>query len=703
MEARSELTAIQKSLILSLMGLNAFIPFARLVMLLIDITFSVPVDSANLTFHVAIVPFQLAVIYAYFSGFIPLRVLGVICTEVACLAFLSLGNFLEPHIGPIWMMGSLYLTFFIQIDLVSDKKLKFFCYIKPLIGVLVFGFLSGEIELKANNEIMAIVSVVAFGIIGVYSSIAIESSKARLVTALRETELQLSTIISTVPVGLFVFSGEGQITLANTACFQMLECNVASEIGDKLRSFKNKNDKMPTLQSLAQEIIDYIASKSTDKFDFGQTQYRDKALHWLGQTTVWNGRPAAIVVIKNVTDIVNLERSQAETQFKHVMLRSISHELKTPTNGALHSIQALARVQVNSDYAKEKLEIAEVSCRHLLLLIDDLLDFSLLISGTFCLCLANFDLRKILGDSVELIRLISSKKKIRLVTHFDPFLPEFIYSDQQRISQVLMNFLNNAVKHTPKRGQIDISAILTTDYQMEISVKDTGHGIAPEKVSTLLHIFADQPTASLFSQGVSIGLHISNMIARQLGEAPICLKSDLANGSCFSFKSRISQKNIESVLSLSLTLYNTEEGVVPQPLRHFKLKSKKFPPILVVDDTPFNRCIIVEILRASGMSCAEASTGKEAFDYTIQRAKNGNPIKVVVMDFEMPEMNGPTACLAILAKLKELGLTAPKVIAHTAYSSEEDKQLCKAVGMVDFLGKPSTREAIVATISKHLY
>jgi len=497
--------------------------------------------------------------------------------------------------------------------------------------------------------------------------------------------------------------------LTNRACLDYLGCNDSSKLISKICEFSYKQGtaQYPDSKSLGADIFHYIRSMSHDLADFGQVHNNDKAFHWLGQKTTWNSKPAVVFVIKDITDVLNLERTQVESRFKNVLLRSVSHELKTPTNGILHSVQAILRERDVSPFAKEKLEIAEVSSKHLLLLIGDLLDFSQLLSSKFSLSLSNFNIRKLLSECVELMRLIADKKKLRLVKHFDPLLPETIYSDSNRLSQVMLNLLSNAVKFTPKRGKIEVRALLTDSMQMEISVTDNGIGISPENFSKLYHSFGRIENSILINpQGTGLGLHISNMLAKQLGEKPISLKSKPSEGSCFSFIVNIGNKVNRYQCQLSETSTGEYDGLdeisSAQKVYSFKLRSRRLPPVLVVDDSPFNRCIITDILALANIECAEASTGKEAFEYVVRRAHSDKPVKVVVMDFEMPEMNGPTACIAIHKHLQELGLQLPKVIAHTAYSSDEDIRICREAGMIDYLAKPSPREVILSTIGKHL-
>mmetsp|Transcript_9288 Transcript_9288/g.17781 ORF Transcript_9288/g.17781 Transcript_9288/m.17781 type:complete len:695 (-) Transcript_9288:22-2106(-) len=694
---------MQKALIAMLIFLNFTVPAMRLAIQAYEKFYSLPLDNSSFIFHSFIVPFQLLVIVAFFKGLIPQRTIGIFVSEIACFAFLTLGNFVEPHLNVIFEMGSLYITFFVQAPLIDNNKARFFVHIKPLVTVVGCGFASGALYIKALDEGIILLCIFTYGVIGVWSSMSVEQIKDDLVKSLEETKMQLMTVLSAVPVGILVFT-PGKVELINDTCLGLLDCKRTSEVLDKVKELRHQQDQQRPSQSIMGNLLSYFNSPSTQQEDFGQTLLNDKALHWIGQKTTWNSMRAVVVVVKDVSSVLKLERSQNESRFKNVLLRSVSHELKTPTNAIIHSLQSLAKDQQVSKEAKEKLQVAEVSCKHLLLIIGDLLDYSQLVSAKFRLSPTPFNLRKVLNDSVELMRLIAHKKKISLSTFFDPLLPEIVFSDKNRLSQVLLNLLSNAVKFTNKKGKIEVLATLTDDFKLEVAVKDTGVGIAPKDINKLFHTFSTLETSAFINpHGTGLGLHISNMLAKQLGNSTIAVTSALNKGSCFSFRVNIYQEMQASKILFSQTDYEVEDTNTVQPVYSFKLKTKKHqPPVLVVDDAPFNRVVLTEVLKQSGVECSEASSGQEALEYVVKRAREGFPVKLVIMDYEMPIMNGPTACKAIMSSLLHQGFEQPKVIAYTAYSSEEDIKVCLDSGMVDFLPKPSHKDVLLSIVRKYI-
>eukprot|EP00359_Climacostomum_virens_P009351 CAMPEP_0204902660 /NCGR_PEP_ID=MMETSP1397-20131031/3802_1 /ASSEMBLY_ACC=CAM_ASM_000891 /TAXON_ID=49980 /ORGANISM="Climacostomum Climacostomum virens, Strain Stock W-24" /LENGTH=692 /DNA_ID=CAMNT_0052071197 /DNA_START=69 /DNA_END=2147 /DNA_ORIENTATION=+ len=664
------------------------------------------VHSISVHMQALLLLFNLGILLGYLKGALALNELGILCSEIASTTLLMVGNFHQPGLYPVWLMGSLYLTFFVQADLFQSSVLKFLCYTKPLLVVPILGIFSGSISITEADEVVLCIFIISLtGVVAVYSYMSQEDTKSKLTQAFSETEGQLALVISAVPVGIFVLTRAGDIVLHNKACLNILAIDNSTEILSSIQGLKYMKDSVtePASHCLLQTISSYIEGDSAEKAHFGLTYSEGKILSWIGQKTTWRTIPSVVVVIKDVTAVVKLERAQAESRLKNIILRSVSHELKTPTNGILHSVQAASLGKNTPPWVRDKLEIAEVSCKHLMLMIDDLIDYSMLLSEKFSLTKSFFSVREVLDDCAELMQLIADNKKISLELEVDPLVPEIVYSDSKRVSQVVLNLLSNAVKFTPKRGSIKVLAVLTDNLKLEVSVIDTGIGIAPQNISRLFHIFTGfESTDDLHPQGTGLGLQISNMLAKRLGQKAISVESTVNKGSCFSFVIDFHQSVHPLNLVFSQTNYACEDTNSAQKVPAFMSKTKKFPPVLVVDDSPFNRLVMTDILSLSNIDCAEANTGKEALDYVVKRALDQKPVKLVIMDFEMPEMNGPTACKAILSKLLQNGCEVPTVIAHTAYSSKEDIQTCLDSGMVDYLPKPSTRDTITSMISKYL-
>mmetsp|Transcript_14213 Transcript_14213/g.26816 ORF Transcript_14213/g.26816 Transcript_14213/m.26816 type:complete len:710 (-) Transcript_14213:18-2147(-) len=706
MESEVRISPIHKGLVLVLMYSNASIPIARLLMMLLETYLGKEPDMLGILLHSCfLVPMHLIVFLSYKLGFLSLRALGILCAEISINVLYLLGFVVEPHLCPVWIMTSFYLTFFVQECFVKSNIARAVCFIKPQACVLIMGLASGQIYLKQKHDIIVVLTLGLFAVISVMSFMASENEKKELVTKLHETKQQLTAIISAVPVGIFVMTKKETLNSPNSYCLNLLGCTCPAAVADKIRglTYKTGTAQYSKSAQLIDDLNHYIDSNANEIAEFGQTEINDRLLSWIGQKTVWQGEPACVVVIKDITEVLQLERTKLESQFKNVMLRSVSHELKTPTNGILHSVNAVIEGEDIPDWAKAKLEIASVSAKHLLMLISDLLDFSQIVSGVFRLTPTHFELRKVLNGCIDLISLIAEKKKLRVIRHIDPLLPETVFIDENRLSQVLLNLLSNAVKFTPNGGRIVVKAFLTDNGQMEVSVQDNGIGIDKSDFERLFTIFGRlDHTSSINPQGVGLGLYISNALAQKLGGSQIKVDSRLNAGSCFSFNVNIDEIRRKHVRVYSETFLVTDDESQAQPVYYFEPKTTSYPPVLVVDDTPINRMIIVDILTVLNIEAAEADNGESAVAYVIRRAKEKKPVKLIVMDYEMPIMNGPTACKELMKQLREQELPLPIVISHTAYASEEDIQICKDAGMIDYIPKPSQRDVISAKITKYL-
>mmetsp|Transcript_25824 Transcript_25824/g.45545 ORF Transcript_25824/g.45545 Transcript_25824/m.45545 type:complete len:706 (+) Transcript_25824:392-2509(+) len=699
---------VNKYLLVTLMSLNTVIPIMRLSFSLFDIWLGTEVDRLFIAYQISKSVYPVILILLYSHGMITDLTALNITIEVVCINFLILSFIAESHLMLVWVIGYTYMVFLIQSPgLQSSYAYRFFVYLKPLVFIIVTGFYFERIELSSHHDVFALCSIFLFGYLASLVHNNELTKQQTIMKSLSEMKNQLDTILHAVPVGLLVINSEQKIVKTNTEARSLFSSSAESEIQVKLENLKYKDmahSKHKEGLKLFDDICQYLRGSSEDLVIFGQIELNTMTLSVIGNRTTWHEKPAVVIVIKDVTEVIQLERTQSESQFKNVMLRSVSHELKTPTNGILHSVQAVASGEDVPEWAKKRLSIAEVSCKHLLMLIYDLLDYSQLIAGKFRLQKCLFNLRKTLTDSVELMRLIAEKKHIHLVTHIDPLLPEEVFSDANRLSQVLLNFLSNGVKFTPREGKIEVSAVLNNYCQMELSVSDTGVGIPPNQIDNLFKAFSrSDTTASINPQGVGLGLHISNMLAKQLGNSSVTVESKLAEGSRFKCIVNIYEKSRSS-----LSFYDEENPTVDDcmPLAnkvyYFRNKESNLPRILVVDDSPFNRSVISDILNSVCIECAECDTGIEAIDYILSRAKRNCPIELVLMDFEMPLMNGPTTCKVILEKLKEQSLPVPTIIAHSAYSSEDDINLCKEAGMLDFLPKPSSKQEILAKLKLYL-
>jgi signal transduction histidine kinase len=704
---------IQPRIILTLMWINTLMPTIRLLVIGLEAAYGLQMDVFDVVLHILVTPLNYSIAWSYFRGRITLESMGAIYVEIDSFVFVHLSFFADRHLMLVWLMGGLYTTLFIEAPLISNPKVKLLVLIRPLVLTFVVGFATGDVSILSFKDTFALFSIPSFALFGVSGFLREEALKAYIINELNETKRQLTTILEAVPFGIFVVSSNRVVVAANAWCLTTLECSEVSQVNTQLSSAcynagkRRYGDASDDCTMVQEDIYNFLENSQENHAQFGLTGDATSALSWYGRRTEWTGQPAVIIVIKEVTELIQLERAQVESHYKNVMLRSVSHELRSPVNGILHAIGAVRTAENVPSWANERLRIGEICCKHLLMLIGDLLDYSQIIAGRFSLSRELVDVRRTLYDTFELMRLIAERKQLHLVIHIDPLIPDMVSTDANRLSQIVLNLLSNAVKFTPRKGKIALKATLNDQFILEVSVRDSGIGIAPDDINSLFQLFGRlESSASINPQGVGLGLHISNLLAIELGHEPIKVDSNLNEGSCFMFKVKIQDTadlQAEFISSNSEEGPLNESGVVPiNCVYEFEVNSDFNPQVLVVDDSPFNRTIIIEMLATVNITCFEIDTGTQALEFISREAANGKVVQVIVMDVEMPGLDGPTTAKAIIETLSRLHLPVPKIIGHSANTDEITIKCCKDAGMVDFIPKPSTLELTLSKVRRYL-
>jgi PAS domain S-box-containing protein len=376
------------------------------------------------------------------------------------------------------------------------------------------------------------------------------------------------------------------------------------------------------------------------------------------------------------------ELAEQANKFKAEFLANMSHEIRTPLNaitGIVHLLHQTPLTQKQSEY----LHAIDTSSENLLQIVNDILDFSKIEAGKLQLEEKNFVLRENVNDLLNTIRFKADQKNIQLTVHIDENIPQQISGDPLRLNQILLNLVSNAIKFT-HAGSIRVFIKLIDLYKdrarIFFSVKDTGIGIAQDKLANIFESFtqASTDTASVYG-GTGLGLTIVKKLIDMLGGA-IMVKSKLGEGSEFLFE-------LDFKVSMQHTVVQEEKAEES----FVEIGNCK---ILVVDDHPINLLVTTEMLKNKWqhITIETAENGKSAFEKI--RVQH---FDIVLMDVQMPEMDGHTATRNIRNTL-QLPMSNVPIIALTAYATTGEAEKCLEAGMDDYIAKPIVPEKLTAKI-----
>ncbi|MCW8875522.1 MAG: PAS domain S-box protein [Kangiellaceae bacterium] len=391
----------------------------------------------------------------------------------------------------------------------------------------------------------------------------------------------------------------------------------------------------------------------------------------------------------------DLEVEKATSQAKSLFLAAMSHELKTPLNGIIGSLD-LAFEEANTPSLKELLNNLKVSSDSLSKIVNDILDYSAMDSGEIEFDPQPFSLKSLITSCELSFKTRANEKRLDLHSEFDLSLPDLVISDSKRITQVMDNLLDNAVRFTEQGSIIikvepsDPSINHYSKYTkpkrsdenriwVKISVKDTGIGISMKQQLQIFDVF--RQAAEFIKRkkcGLGIGLTISRHLVELLG-GQLEVSSVLNKGSEFSFDIPFSISNVSEHLKDE----PVDETVSIPPLR-----------ILVVEDNVINQKIVVRYLSNKGHTVIVAENGHLGID-----AYESNIFDIILMDLQMPEMDGLTATRYIRELEAESGHRTP-IVAMTAHAAKSDEEACYESGMDEFLVKPFRPHKLDAVLKK---
>jgi PAS domain S-box-containing protein len=390
------------------------------------------------------------------------------------------------------------------------------------------------------------------------------------------------------------------------------------------------------------------------------------------------------------------EAAELANQAKSMFLANMSHELRTPLNAILGFTQVMKRDRSLTPKQQEHLQIISRSGDHLLGLINDVLDLAKIESGYITQDDKSFNLNLLLQSVMQMLKPKAEAKKLQFNFHSDAKLPQYAIADEKKIRQVLINLLNNAIKFT-ENGSVTLRVQPSPQQEQQnqslwlsFEVEDTGVGIAPTEINTIFDPFFQTQSGKNVTEGTGLGLSISNKLIQFMG-GKITVKSKLGQGSKFQFDIPVRIAETKSVLPQNQ--YQQIHRLAP---------GQESYRVLIVDDQPENRLLLVSLLTSLGLEVREATNGQEA----VNMWQQWQP-QLILMDIRMPVMDGYEATKQIRDTPEG---QATIIIALTAYSSAGDglrpaggePTLALNVGFNDVVTKPFREEVLYTKMANYL-
>lgn len=387
------------------------------------------------------------------------------------------------------------------------------------------------------------------------------------------------------------------------------------------------------------------------------------------------------------------ESADAANRAKSEFLANMSHELRTPLNAILGFTQLLHRDNSLLNKHRQYINIISQSGEHLLTLINDILEMSKIEAGQTTLYQETFDMHHLLASLEDMMRLKAHSKGLQLIFDRAPEVPKWVETDEGKLRQVLLNLLGNAIKFTQEGGvtlrvqtrkmERAREIVSSTSVPLHFEIEDTGPGIALNEIDRLFKPFTQTAAGLNSGEGTGLGLPISQKFVQLMG-GELHVKSQPGYGSTFSFEVLVNRAEKSSDEN-SQSAYQTVIGLAPgQPQYR----------VLIADDAPTNRLILVKLLSSLGFSVRQAKNGQEAIDLW----QDWQP-HLIWMDMQMPVVNGYEATQQIKASLQG---QATVVIALTASAFEEQRQQILLAGCDDFVRKPFRQAEILEKLAEHL-
>ena len=505
------------------------------------------------------------------------------------------------------------------------------------------------------------------------------TERKRFEDELKKREAENRLLLDSIPDSIFLLDKEGNFLDYRTPNSSILYAPAELFMGKNIHSIMPQDLVELTMNNLEMAR----QSGKMQVFEY-QLPANGEIKHFEARINLFEGGDF-LALVRDVTERKRSdemlwkakEEAEAAAKAKSEFLANMSHEIRTPLNAVI----GLTGLLLDTDLTPEQrnyLEIVRNSSDSLLSVINDILDFSKIDGGMMELEHSPFDLRRCIESTMDLMVTRVAEKGLVLKVVLDDQLPTMLVGDASRLRQVLANLLSNAVKFTDK-GFVEVSVrgnAIPEGFELRFDVLDTGIGMPQDKLDRLFMPFS-QIDSSITRRygGTGLGLAISKRLVGMMG-GMIWAKSNPGVGSTFTFTIKVKLPCMQPVQH---EVKDLKPDIKPPIEGHFQ---QALPlSILLAEDNAVNQMVLLQMLRKIGYQADLASNG-----FDVLAALDRQAYDVVLMDIQMPDMDGFEATRRILARFPKM--KRPRIIALTAHALNGDRERCLKAGMDGYLSKP---------------
>lgn len=538
-----------------------------------------------------------------------------------------------------------------------------------------------------QNGAIAVASVMIFMIISIHTRFQLEIRNIQSTMELEDSkdlleisEKQHRLLFEQNPTAMMICSLETmKIMAVNDAIIKKYGYSRQEFVGMDVRNLHKEVD-----------FADVILCVENSQDEAGVCEWvhvlKDKTeinVELIAKTLSYENEPARLISINDITETVKHhnhleearkfaeESKEKQSQF----LSNMSHEIRTPMNG----IMGITRILQKTDMEPEQMQYLEAiirSSENLMVIINDILDFSKIEAGKIVLEREEFDLKKMINITHEVLAVSAEEKKVYLSVHMDDDVPQHVIGDTVRLNQIINNLVSNGIKFTERGGvtiKVENAGQDGDRTKVRFSIRDTGIGIPKDKIDTIFESFTQASSSTTRKHGgTGLGLTISRQLT-ELQDGKIWVESEPGEGSTFFVEIPYEVAvNTNAYTDSNLREIN-EETMLPALGR-----SK----VLLVEDHPINQMLAMKVLRDWNIDVALAENGRIALEMIAK-----DDYDLILMDISMPEMDGYTATTEIRSGNHTDDKDIP-IIAMTASALIGENQKCFKAGMNDYITKP---------------